>query len=153
MFTPLATLSLGLPSATPLTTPAVPNLGDDDATAGPIGVVNVNLAAGEIMVAHDQPTFDAPDWIGFAACCGQQDVEFTVVNAGTYRFRLYWPTGGDIDILLVDGGITTNLGQALTGNNPETITATLAAGTYILTAGLYTNNASITILKYEILRN
>lgn len=151
-FAPLPTLSLTLPSTDPLTVAAAPNLGDDDASAGPVGIINVNLAVGGIMAVHDQATYDAPDWVGFGACCGQQDVELNVTTAGNYRVRLYWPNAADIDIAIVDGGITAFLGTALTANNPETITANLPAGTSYLLTGFYAGSAPA-FVKYEILRN
>jgi len=55
-----------------------------------------------------------------------------VTEAGTYRFTVWWDNGSDIDIYLADEEYTTALIARETGALPETGTAVLQPGIYIM---------------------
>jgi hypothetical protein len=154
-FAPLPTLALTLPTAASLTVGAAPNLGDDDATAGPVGSFTATLtAAGSETGIYDTGTFDQAGWINFGQCCGQQDVQLTFTNAGSYTVRVSWIGAGiDVDAALVNQAMDTFLATALTSANPETLTFTATAGQVVFLAmGLYTGPEPV-VIKYSITKN
>ena len=149
--------SLTLAATTLVTVPAAPDLGADDATAGPVGGFTVTLTtAGTATGIWDQATFDAPDWLEFGACCGQQDVAITFTNAGNYTVRVGWRSGApaiDIDAALLFGDLSDLIATALTGNNPETMTFDATAGQQIILSMGHYSGPVAPVLKYEVIRN
>mgnify|MGYP002623002309 CR=1 FL=1 len=128
-----------VPGTNPLTTPPTPWAGNNPDATAPI----INAAApGTVTTFYDT-------WRGFGGdCCGfggnNKWYRINITTAGTYTISLNWSQGGsgtyaDMDWGLVDFGITTFLATRLTGNRPETTTATLAAGSYWLIVANFGN--------------
>jgi hypothetical protein len=152
--------SLTLAATSTVTVPAAPNLGPDDADAlgaAGVGGFTVNLTTPNTATGvWDQATFTAPDWLGFGACCGQQDVRITFTNAGNYTVRVGWRGGApaiDIDAAVLNGGLTALLATALTGANPEVLTFNATAGQIVVvSAGLYSGPLP-PVIKYDVTLN
>jgi hypothetical protein len=155
-FAPLPTLLLTLPSSAKITVAGAPDFGADygeDPNVVPNFTATLTLAGSETGM-YDQATFTAPDWLGFGACCGEQDIRITFTNAGNYTVRVSWNDAAtDIDAAVLNAAQSAFKGTSLTGANPETITFNATAGEVVfLTMGLY-DGANPSVMKYSVTKN
>jgi len=159
-FAPLATLSLGLPTANAVNVAAV-NLGDDDPEAGPIGTLTVpaTIGAANAAVNFDAPSFGAADYTADGGVSAQY-YTVTFANAGQYNISVQWSGGADIDAILNPndgsyGGPTGASILALSAGsaNPEAFNFTATAGQVTQLAVINWNGGAVGQMKIVITRN
>ncbi len=94
-------------------------------------------AAGTATTVFDQPDFAAADDPIIPLVGPSAFYKVVIPSAGDYTITTNWDIGSDIDQFLCgspidDAGLTNCDFSAATGNQPESATYTLAAGTYFI---------------------
>ena len=136
-------LALALPTFDTLKVAAlttVTDQGPDNVFQDAVPIIVANLGVGEAAVLYDRGTFDNGDDFGFGT--NEQDYELHIGNPGNYTVTIQWNNTTDVDEYLASADLSTFYGsnngnQGATLANPETITATLPAGTFYLFTGAY----------------